>query len=227
MREFLRGLDLSKETIDTIMAEHGKLITRTKEDLETLKAQYDEANRKNAELGAKIAELLRKGDPDALKKQLEEFREQMAKELAAEREAHEQKLAAEREAREAERTAHESTKAAYATEKDNMDVDGKVAAALKEAGMNPAAIDKALKLYDRAIVKRNKDGVISNTDDVLKHFKGEWAGFFGETVTKGAEVATPPTNSTKPKYTLDDVKKMKPADINANWEKIKPLLEGN
>lgn len=31
MREFLKGLELDKETIDTIMAEHGKLITEAKE----------------------------------------------------------------------------------------------------------------------------------------------------------------------------------------------------
>ena len=33
MREFLKGLDLDKETIDTIMAEHGKLMTSNKEAL--------------------------------------------------------------------------------------------------------------------------------------------------------------------------------------------------
>ena len=31
MREFLKGLDLDKETIDTIMAEHGKYLTGLKE----------------------------------------------------------------------------------------------------------------------------------------------------------------------------------------------------
>ena len=31
MREFLRGLELDEETIDTIMAEHGKIITKLKE----------------------------------------------------------------------------------------------------------------------------------------------------------------------------------------------------
>lgn len=33
MREFLKGLELDKETIDTIMAEHGKLITEAKEQI--------------------------------------------------------------------------------------------------------------------------------------------------------------------------------------------------
>ena len=41
MREFLKGLDLDKETIDTIMAEHGKLITEAKEEIATLKQQVN------------------------------------------------------------------------------------------------------------------------------------------------------------------------------------------
>ena len=42
MREFLKGLDLDKETIDTIMAEHGKLITEAKEQITELKDQINE-----------------------------------------------------------------------------------------------------------------------------------------------------------------------------------------
>ena len=41
MREFLKGLELDKETIDTIMAEHGKLITEAKEEILTLKTQVN------------------------------------------------------------------------------------------------------------------------------------------------------------------------------------------
>lgn len=66
MREFLKGLDLDGELIDAIMAEHGKLVTRDKEELQTLKSQMKELqeNSKNAselqekynELNAKIEE---------------------------------------------------------------------------------------------------------------------------------------------------------------------------
>lgn len=45
MREFLKGLDLDKETIDTIMAEHGKYLTSSKEEIETLKTQIEDANK--------------------------------------------------------------------------------------------------------------------------------------------------------------------------------------
>ena len=36
MREFLNGLELDSETIDTIMAEHGKLVTKDKEKIQKL-----------------------------------------------------------------------------------------------------------------------------------------------------------------------------------------------
>lgn len=45
MREFLKGLDLDNETIDTIMAEHGKYITGLKEKNEEYKdmiSKYEE-----------------------------------------------------------------------------------------------------------------------------------------------------------------------------------------
>ena len=42
MREFLKGLDLDKETIDSIMAEHGKEITGLKEEKETLAKERDD-----------------------------------------------------------------------------------------------------------------------------------------------------------------------------------------
>ena len=42
MREFLKGLELDQETIDTIMAEHGKIVTKDKEELQTLKGQIAE-----------------------------------------------------------------------------------------------------------------------------------------------------------------------------------------
>ena len=42
MREFLKGLDLDKEMIDTIMAEHGKHLTGLKEQVDTLKKENDD-----------------------------------------------------------------------------------------------------------------------------------------------------------------------------------------
>lgn len=43
MREFLNALDLDSETVDTIMAEHGKLITRDKEKIQKLQEDLNKA----------------------------------------------------------------------------------------------------------------------------------------------------------------------------------------
>ncbi len=76
MREFLKGLDLDSELIDTIMAEHGKLVTKDKEELQTLKSQMKELkeNSKNAdELQAKYDELVKANEErEASKKAKEE-----------------------------------------------------------------------------------------------------------------------------------------------------------
>lgn len=51
MREFLKGLDLDKELVDTIMAEHGKVITESKEQIIELKAKVSDLEVKSKELG--------------------------------------------------------------------------------------------------------------------------------------------------------------------------------
>lgn len=75
MREFLRGLDLDSELIDTIMAEHGKIVTKDKEELQTLKEQMKELkeNSKNAEeLQSKYDELIRANEEREAQKKASE-----------------------------------------------------------------------------------------------------------------------------------------------------------
>lgn len=75
MREFLKGLDLDNELIDTIMAEHGKLVTKDKEELQTLKSQMKELkeNSKNAdELQMKYDELVKSNEEREAKQRAEE-----------------------------------------------------------------------------------------------------------------------------------------------------------
>lgn len=66
MREFLKGLELDKETIDTIMAEHGKLITEEKEKVKNYETKIEELSSK-AETNTKVQEEL-----DNLKKSIAE-----------------------------------------------------------------------------------------------------------------------------------------------------------
>jgi hypothetical protein len=67
MREFLKGLELDNETIDCIMAEYGKLVTKDKEELTDLKGQilYLEETSKNAiDLQDRYNELVKKIEQD-------------------------------------------------------------------------------------------------------------------------------------------------------------------
>lgn len=60
MREFLKGLELDSELIDTIMAEYGKLVTKDKEELTSLKGELlnlQETSKNAIELQDKYNEL--------------------------------------------------------------------------------------------------------------------------------------------------------------------------
>lgn len=54
MREFLKGLDLDQETIDTIMAEYGKNITGLKEKIDDYKDEVGNYKKKIDELNSTI-----------------------------------------------------------------------------------------------------------------------------------------------------------------------------
>ena len=85
MREFLKGLELDNELIDTIMAEHGKLVTKDKEELQSLKSQIKELkeNSKNAEeLQTKYDELSKKLEEEAATKKAKEEDEMLTNNIS-------------------------------------------------------------------------------------------------------------------------------------------------
>jgi hypothetical protein len=60
MRDFLKGLELDSEVIDSIMAEHGKLVSRDKEDIGKLQTQikaFSDGNTNYEELYSKSKSL--------------------------------------------------------------------------------------------------------------------------------------------------------------------------
>ena len=86
MREFLKGLELDDELIDTIMAEHGKLVTRDKEELLTLKSQVRELkeNSKIAEdLREKYDELVKSNEEREAKEKAESEEKQLNDNITA------------------------------------------------------------------------------------------------------------------------------------------------
>ena len=81
MRDFLKGLDLDKETIDTIMAEHGKLITEAKEKTQELENKVKDYESKIDELSSKAETNAKSQEElDTLKKQIAEEKKQKEQE---------------------------------------------------------------------------------------------------------------------------------------------------
>lgn len=81
MREFLKGLELDKETIDTIMAEHGKLITEAKEKTQELENKVKDYEAKIGELSSKAETNTKiQEELDTLKKQIAEEKKQKEQE---------------------------------------------------------------------------------------------------------------------------------------------------
>jgi len=76
MREYLKDLDLDTDTIDIIMAQYGKLVTKDKEEIQNLKDQLknlQDTSKGSEELQAKYDELLKekeKAESDKKEKQM-------------------------------------------------------------------------------------------------------------------------------------------------------------
>lgn len=68
MREFLKGLELEKEVIDSIMAEYGKIITEEKEKVQEYKDKVSTYEAKIEELNSKVS------NTEEIQKELEELR---------------------------------------------------------------------------------------------------------------------------------------------------------
>ena len=75
-------------------------------------------------------------------------------------------------------------------------------------------------------VPLDENGKIKDESKYVDSVKTEWADFIVSTNTKGADTATPPTNSKK-SFSREDIDKMSPDEINKNWETIKNSLKGD
>jgi hypothetical protein len=79
MREYLKDLDLDMDTIDIIMAQYGKLVTRDKEEIQTLKEQVKNLKSTGGEeLQKKYDELLKEKEEAESKKKDQEMDKNIA-----------------------------------------------------------------------------------------------------------------------------------------------------
>lgn len=94
-REFLEGLELDKETIDTIMAEHGKCVQGIKEQNDALTKERDNLKTQVKDANDKIKSF-EDMDIDSIKKELQDYKDKEVQREADEKKAKEEQIRNER-----------------------------------------------------------------------------------------------------------------------------------
>lgn len=87
-RDFLNGLELSKETIDTIMAEYGKGVQSLREQIEDYKSQLNTTKETLSKLESE--------DIESIKNELQSYKDKEAQRIADEEKAIKEKALTER-----------------------------------------------------------------------------------------------------------------------------------
>lgn len=99
---------------------------------------------------------------------------------------------------------------------------------LKAAGISEKRLASVLRVSDLDGVELDDKGAIKDADKLTESIKTEWADFIPTTTTQGAQTATPPATIAQAQktYTVSDIKKMSPEEINKNFDAIKASLKG-
>ena len=97
---------------------------------------------------------------------------------------------------------------------------------LKKAGVSDKRIDSVMRVTKLDDVELDKDGNFKDEKALIDSIKSEWSDFIVTTITKGAEVSTPPANdggNTFEKMSLAE--KMAYANENPDSDEVKAWLK--
>lgn len=195
-RTILEAMGIEEKKIDEIISAHAETMSALKQQRDSYKAQADEL----AEVQRKLDEAnetIKANDSDAWKVKYDAIKEEYEKYKS-------------------DISAKETTRAKQAAYRE----------VLKAAGVSKKRIDSIIRVSDIDSVELDESGKIKEADKLTESIKNEWADFIVSTNTKGADTATPPTNSKK-SFSREDIDKMSPDEINKNWETIKNSLKGD
>ncbi len=95
---------------------------------------------------------------------------------------------------------------------------------LKETGIAEKRIDSIMKLTDLDQIEL-EDGKIKDSVKVTEGIKAEWGEFITSTDVQTPKTQTPPKNDSLKKFTHEEIAKMSPDEINANWDSIKESMK--
>lgn len=194
-RKLLESMGLEADKVSTIIEAHA-------ETVDSLKSQISEYKEKAERYDATNAEL------DKIKKDFEEM-----KQNGGDWQKKYDALNSEFETYKADQSAKD-----LKTQKETA-----YRSLLKETGISEKRIDSIMKLTDLDSIDL-EDGKIKDADKAVESIKAEWSDFIVDTSVQTPKTQTPPNTDSLKKYSHEDIAKMTPDEINANWESIKGSL---
>ena len=195
-RRMLKAMGISDEQVDEIIAAHSETVDALKEQRDQYKADAEKLPEVQKQLDKAKTDLEATGK-DAYKVKYEALKEEY-------------------EGYKNEQTAKETRSAKERAYRE----------LLKAAGITEKRIDSVVRVSDLDSVELDDKGAIKDADKLTESIKTEWADFIPTATTQGAQTATPPTTTTQKTYTIADIRKMSPAEINQNFDAIKASLKG-
>ncbi len=179
-RRLLRGMNLTDEQVETIIEAHAETVDGLKNDIEKYKTDAEKLPGVQKEL-------------DDLKKTAGDNGEVVSK-------ADYDRLLGEFDTYKASVTAKETRSAKDAAYRN----------LLTEAGIDPKRIDAIMKITDIDGIELAEDGKIKDADTRTETVKKDFSEFVVTYGEKGADVSTPPANTSgNPVKTKDEIYAMK------------------
>jgi hypothetical protein len=104
--------------------------------------------------------------------------------------------------------------------------DAAIEKLFKESKANEKVIGLLAKSVDRSAIKTDDKGAITNGAEIVEAAKKSYPDLFVTQTESGASPAKPaPAAPAGKHYTIDEIKAMKPEDINANWADVQASLK--
>lgn len=209
-RSFLLGLGIEKSVVDEIMQEHGASV-------ELLKERHNEAlnavKEQNKQLKDKV-DNASDVDSEALNSEITSLKEQ----INALKTEHAEQIAS-------KQTEFETYKSSIENERTVSSKKNSIRKQLIADGVkdNDLILDALISKFDIDSVELDGNS-IKDWGDLSKPIKEAHSDVFGTVTTQGVTPAEPPKGAGKA-YSIDDVKKMSPQEINKNWDKVKDVLK--
>ena len=179
-RKFLSAMGIEADKVDEIINAHIEVVDGLKEERDNFKEDAEKLADVEKKLAKAEEKIAKNGDGETVSK--EDY----------------DKLKKEYDDYKADITAKTTR-----TEKENAFRD-----LLKSAGVSEKRLNAIIKVSDIDGLELDKDGKIKNAEKHTETIKSEWAEFIETTTTRGANTATPPTNTGGTSITKEDFAKM-------------------